>query len=322
MVGLHERIKRRKTMPKSQHLPSFIIIGVKKCGTSALSRFLKIHPDLASGGETFFFANNFKDGLDFYKSKMPNTTDDVLTYEKTPNYYRLPVVPDRVRNFQSQISKESGIKKEVKMIYVTCDPVRRTLSDFLHSRTNEGGSEPAAGEFEAFIGARFSKMEQEMAAIKAEHGDEWHDEVYSMYKERRDWFNYTDPISNLVVNGAYSVFYKRWLENFDQRQLLVIDGTEMIDNPGAVVVQAQQFLNIERIIDENNFIFDDERGYYCYTRTGDDTKYCIKGQNKSATKTMSEDMRVRLFNFFEPFSQRLASDLARPPFNWNWNPAF
>jgi len=252
---------------------------------------------------------------------MPNTTDDVLTYEKTPNYYRLPVVPDRVRNFQSQISKSSGIKKEVKMIYVTCDPVRRTLSDFLHSRTNEGASEPAAGEFEAFIGERFSKMEEEMVTIKAEHGEEWHDEVYSMYKERRGWFNYTDPISNLIVNGAYSVFYKRWLENFDQRQLLVIDGTEMISNPGAVVVQTQQFLNIERIIDENNFIFDDERGYYCYTRTGDDTKYCIKGENKSPTKTMSEDMRVRLFNFFEPFSQRLASDIMREPFNWNWNPA-
>lgn len=90
---------------------------------------------MASAGETFFFANNFKDGLDYYKSKMPNTTDDVLTYEKTPNYYRLPVVPDRVRNFQSQISKASGIKKEVKMIYITCDPVRRALSDFLHSRT-------------------------------------------------------------------------------------------------------------------------------------------------------------------------------------------
>ena len=40
-----------------------------------------------------------------------------------------------------------------------------------------------------------------MAAIKAEQGDLWHDEVYKMYKERRDWFNYTDPISNLIVNG-------------------------------------------------------------------------------------------------------------------------
>ena len=91
-----------------------------------------------------------------------------------------------------------------------------------------------------------------MATIKADHGDEWHDEVYNMYKERRGWFNYTDPISNMIVNGsvffgfklfnfssAYSVFYKRWLENFDQRQLLVIDGTEMISNPGAVVVQTQ-----------------------------------------------------------------------------------
>ena len=54
-------------MPKTQNLPKFIIIGVKKCGTSALSRFLKIHPDFAAAGETYFFANAFKKGIEYYR---------------------------------------------------------------------------------------------------------------------------------------------------------------------------------------------------------------------------------------------------------------
>lgn len=120
--SIERRRMARKTMPKSQQLPKFIIIGVKKCGTSALSRYLKIHPDFAAAGETYFFANAYKQGIEYYRSLMPNSTEDMITFEKTPNYYRLPVVPDRIRNFN----------RTIKLIYVTCDPVRRTLSDFFH----------------------------------------------------------------------------------------------------------------------------------------------------------------------------------------------
>jgi len=120
--SIEQRRVARKNMTQSQHLPKFIIIGVKKCGTSALSRYLKIHPDFAAAGETYFFANAYKKGIDYYRSLMPNSTEDKITFEKTPNYYRLPVVPDRIRNFN----------RTIKLIYVTCDPVRRTLSDFFH----------------------------------------------------------------------------------------------------------------------------------------------------------------------------------------------
>ena len=46
-------VKRRKAArhdaPRSKHLPKVIIIGVKKCGTTALSRYMHIHPDLSQG---------------------------------------------------------------------------------------------------------------------------------------------------------------------------------------------------------------------------------------------------------------------------------
>ena len=114
-------------MPKEQRFPKLLITGVKQCGTIALGRFLKIHPDLVNAGETFFFAKTFAKGLDYYKSLMPNSTEDQIVFERTPNYYRLPVVPDRVRNFN----------RTMKMIYVTCDPVRRSLSSFVHLHRND-----------------------------------------------------------------------------------------------------------------------------------------------------------------------------------------
>ncbi len=36
-------------------LPKFLIIGSTKCSTSALLRFLMVHPELKSPGETYFF---------------------------------------------------------------------------------------------------------------------------------------------------------------------------------------------------------------------------------------------------------------------------
>jgi amino acid transporter len=54
----------------SKNLPQAIIIGVKKCGTRALLKFLSIHPAIAaSSTEIHFFDSpkNFQLGLDWYR---------------------------------------------------------------------------------------------------------------------------------------------------------------------------------------------------------------------------------------------------------------
>ena len=49
-------IRERTQMPK------FIIVGVMKCGTSAISRFLQEHPLLYDMGETYFFNRHYARG--------------------------------------------------------------------------------------------------------------------------------------------------------------------------------------------------------------------------------------------------------------------
>ena len=175
---------------------------------------MHIHPDLSTATETFFFAKDYHKGIEYYQQLMPNTTDDVITYEKTPSYYRLPVVPDRIRNFNSTI----------KLIMVTCDPVRRTLSDFYHQRRYTDRFGPRfgppgncpeknsfiffrldpnpvqPGDFEEKFGPALTKMEKKLKEFITQ-GDDWFEQVYRMYKARTEWFNYTDIETNLIING-------------------------------------------------------------------------------------------------------------------------
>ena len=54
----------------STNLPQAIIIGVKKCGTRALLKFISTHSAVAaSSTEIHFFdsPNNFQRGLDWYR---------------------------------------------------------------------------------------------------------------------------------------------------------------------------------------------------------------------------------------------------------------
>lgn len=305
----HKKVAR-KFMPREQRFPKLLIMGVKQCGTIALGRYLKIHPDLVNAGETFFFAKTFSKGLEYYRSLMPNSTEDQIVFERTSNYYRLPVVPDRVRNFN----------RTMKMIMVTCDPVRRSLSDFAHLHRND---DPPIekGAFEEKLEPTLTRMEAELAEIKTEEPELWFDKVYRMYKDRTNWFNYTDTYSNLIINGAYSLYYRRWMENFDSSQLLIIDGTDMIKQPWVSAQKAQEFVGVREVVTEQNFIFNEETGYYCYMPPNDSTKYCLT-ETTPAAKTMSQEFRDRLHAFYQSFTEVFQGQLAREtPFDWNWSPA-
>lgn len=81
---------------------------------------------------------------------------------------------------------------------VTCDPVKRLLSDFYHQKRF---TTVEIGDFGRQFGARLSKMETQFAEMRSNFPETWFEEVYNMYKKRENWFNYTDIESNMIING-------------------------------------------------------------------------------------------------------------------------
>jgi Sulfotransferase domain len=106
-----------------QRLPQCLIIGVRKAGTRALLEFLSLHPDIRiQKQELHFFDDDqtYSLGLDWYRRRMPYTTSNQLTIEKTPGYFVGEEAPHRVRT----------MNVSVKLLVIVRDPVERAISDY------------------------------------------------------------------------------------------------------------------------------------------------------------------------------------------------
>ena len=106
-----------------QRFPQAIIIGVKKGGTRALIDMLKSHPQVVSPrGEVHFFDRDeaFAKGVEWYIQKMPYSSPEQLTVEKSPSYFVTPNVPQRIHD----------LSPTVKLLLIVRNPVERVISDY------------------------------------------------------------------------------------------------------------------------------------------------------------------------------------------------
>jgi hypothetical protein len=115
--------KNLKIAHSKRRLPHCIIIGVRKGGTRALLQFLKIHPDVqVAPDEVHFFDSNenYSKGIDWYRRRMPQSFEEQITIEKSPNYFVDWNTPFRVKMMNSSI----------KLLLIVKDPVYRAVSDY------------------------------------------------------------------------------------------------------------------------------------------------------------------------------------------------
>lgn len=108
----------------AQRFPQAIIIGVRKGGTRALINMLKIHPEIfAARTEIHYFDRdeNFFKGVQWYIEKMPFTNKNHITIEKSPSYFVVDHVPQRM----------SMLSQQLKLLLIVRNPVDRVVSDFV-----------------------------------------------------------------------------------------------------------------------------------------------------------------------------------------------
>ena len=106
-----------------KRFPQAVIIGVKKGGTRALIDMLKSHPSIvAARGEVHYFDREeyFENGVQWYIDRMPCTTKQQVTIEKSPGYFVSKETPLRMKM----------VSRNVKPILIVRNPIDRLLSDF------------------------------------------------------------------------------------------------------------------------------------------------------------------------------------------------
>ena len=124
-----------------RHLPQCIIIGCRKAGTRALLSFLNVHPQIQTAKKEMHFFDDdeeYANGLEWYRKKMPYAFSDQITIEKTPAYFSTYEVPKRIAKMNSTI----------KLLLIVRDPTDRTISDYLQIHLNKVARDKPTKSFE------------------------------------------------------------------------------------------------------------------------------------------------------------------------------
>ncbi len=118
----------RRRRKRHAELPSLIIIGGLKCGTTSIHHYLGLHPEIqmSKPKELNFFVEelNWDLGLDWYASRFDDRF--AVRGESSPHYTNLPRftgVPERIH----------ANCPNARLIYMVRDPIKRILSHWVHA---------------------------------------------------------------------------------------------------------------------------------------------------------------------------------------------
>ena len=108
-------------------LPTFIVIGAGKSGTTSLHRYLGAHPQVFTTArkELDFFIEDrgWPRGLPWYEQQFAEAEDAVARGESSPRYTLHP-------DFPSLPHEMAGIVPRARLIYIVRDPLERAISAF------------------------------------------------------------------------------------------------------------------------------------------------------------------------------------------------
>jgi hypothetical protein len=197
-------------------LPTFLIIGAGKAGTTSLHYYLDMHPQIQMSAikEPNFFAGP-ENGKPYPMGRVDRLEDYEQLFnpaipargEASPNYTSHPLrqgVPQRIKQ----------MIPNAKLIYVVRDPVARTVSHHQHL--------VAVGEERRTLGEVLSDLSEPSCLPET---------CYSLY--------------------AYQL--EQYLRHFPQEQILVVDQAELRSARRATLSQLFSFLSVDDTFDSPAF---------------------------------------------------------------------
>jgi hypothetical protein len=117
--------------PAPGPLPTFLIVGAAKAGTTSLAAWLSAHPDVfvAPEKEVHFFDRSYDRGVGWYRSRFAGARTERAIGEATPEYMALPQAVERM----------AEVVPDARLIAILRNPVDRAYSQYWHQRL--GGRE-------------------------------------------------------------------------------------------------------------------------------------------------------------------------------------
>jgi hypothetical protein len=256
-----------------RQLPSFILVGAQRAGTTSLFRALMSHPLVHSAnfhkGVNYFDVNYHRD-FSWYQGhfpraaqlrrQVPETAGSPITFEASGYYMFHPCAPERIARHLP----------EVRLVAMLRDPVERAYSAWKH--------ELARG-FESESFERALELEDERLAGQAERM--LADERYQSFSHRHHAY---------LRRGQYAEQLAALGQHFTPDRIHVIESESFFATPESTYVELLDFQDLPHVLPDR---FDRWNG-----RPG---------------SPMTETTRARLREHFAEHDRSLGAMLGREP---------
>ena len=106
-----------------------------------------------------------------------------------------------------------------------------------------------------------------------------------------------DPAYKALQRSLYHQHLARWLEVFPRKQVHVVDGEALVQDPFPELQRAERFLELPPRISPSNFYFNTTKGFYCLVAAGGHDK-CLDESKGRPHAPLSAQAFRKLCRYF------------------------
>jgi hypothetical protein len=202
-------------------LPNFLVIGVKRCGTTTLFEQLSEHPciEKSAHDNLGFFNNNFELGLNWYKSHFTTNFKKKQIIKKYGKFATYDVTSSYIQ-YEKTATNISKTLPNIKLILILRNPTSRAYSEYNQNIIDEDESRG------------FEKLIKE--------------EILQMENEQNNKLKFSLDKINLIKKGIYINQILPWLEIFPKNQILIISTEEFGNKTNETYNKIFKFLELPK----------------------------------------------------------------------------
>jgi len=216
-----------------RHLPTTVIVGAQKAGTTQLYAYLVTHPRVfeAAKKEVDYFSKHPERSVTWYRSRFPLSfrvewrRGHVM--EASPSYLPTP----------SAIRKMKEVLPKARVIAILRDPVSRAFSHYQHRKTRHLESRSFAECVAEEI--RANEFPPQLGVATRENAK---------------------PMLGYVARGYYALQLEHLIKVFPRNKVLVLDSADLFKDTKKTCDRVFDFMGLESFDVQPTKIYN--RGYY------------------------------------------------------------